>query len=207
MSPVANWLTQSQYRTSSGRSSPSWWLRLATLRASASGPRIARPTSPGRSWPAANTSTLSSQSVATARAARLASSAPTLTAASVIAVGRGGDGLGLLDAIDENALDEFVVEADEPLDARRLVYRVRVVPDQVLVALAVDGQMVIARDALVWAARDVAARTQHVEPRVRNRQIVARRHPRLEEKDAAARIGDNLAVDEDLDVARGRQAI
>src|SRR5215472_125344 len=124
MSPVAKWLTQSQYRTASGRSSPSWWSRLATLRASASGPRIARPTSPGSSWPAANTSTLRSHSVASASAARLAMSAPSLTAVSVIAVRGGGDGPRLLDAIDENALDELVVEADEPLDARRFVYGV-----------------------------------------------------------------------------------
>src|SRR5580658_6144769 len=184
MSPVTKRLIQSRYCCRSGRSRPSSRSRWATARGSASGPRIARATSPGRSCPPAKTSTLSSHSVMSASAARRASSVPTVTA-SVVAVRGGGHGLRLLDAVDEDTIDELVVKAHESLDARGLLHRLRVVPHHVLMALAVDRQVIVVGTAFVRATRYVAARREEVEPAIADRQIVARRHPRLEQKGRA----------------------
>src|SRR3989442_787165 len=67
--PKSPWTTpviQSLYCVSAGLSVPSWWLRDATAWGLASGPRIERPTLPGSSWMAQNTSTEISQRVITA---------------------------------------------------------------------------------------------------------------------------------------------
>src|SRR5215475_15398116 len=125
----------------------------------------------------------------------------------IVSVGGRRLRLRLLDAVDQDAVDELVVEADQPLDAQRLVDRIGIVPDQVLVALPVQRQVIEARDALVGAARDVAAGAEQLEARVRDGQIVPRRMAGLEEEDPLLRIRHLLAADEDLDPAGGREAV
>src|ERR1035438_6743156 len=106
---------------------------------------MARATSPGSSWPPANTIALKSPSVIRVRAARLVKIPPIVTdiqplpQTSVVAVGGCRHGLRLLDAVDEDAIDEFIVEAHETSYPRRLEHRVRVVPDHVFAALPSDG--------------------------------------------------------------------
>src|SRR5579863_6375079 len=70
MSPRASPPIQVPYWLTSGLSTPSWWSRAATALGAASGPRMARPGSPGSTWPPKNTITLSSHSVISARPRR-----------------------------------------------------------------------------------------------------------------------------------------
>src|SRR5581483_7388296 len=74
--PCRSFQIQSPYWVRTGRSRPSWWFRILTSFSLANGPRMFRPTFPGRSCAAANTSTLSSQSVISARAKRLSRNLP-----------------------------------------------------------------------------------------------------------------------------------
>ena len=65
------WLIQCQYWVRIGLSTPSWWSSAWTALGAASGPRIERPGSLGRTWPRKNTITLRSHSVISARPRRL----------------------------------------------------------------------------------------------------------------------------------------
>src|SRR3546814_2507910 len=60
----------------------------------------------------------------------------------------------LLDAIDQDTVDELVGEADQALDPGGLVDRFRIVPDDLVVQLACHRDLVIARFALVRALGD-----------------------------------------------------
>ena len=62
---------------STGLSTPSWWSSALTALGAASGPRIERPGSPGRIWPAKNTIRLRIHSVISARPSRLRMNAVT----------------------------------------------------------------------------------------------------------------------------------
>ena len=65
-SPWTKWVTQSQYCVTRGRSVPAAWLKRSTSCWLAKLPRTFRPTSPGKSEDAANTSTLRMNSVISA---------------------------------------------------------------------------------------------------------------------------------------------
>src|SRR5258707_1990281 len=129
---------------------------------------MARATSPGSSWPPAKTIALSSHRVIRERAARLARILPIVTGfslpqASIIAVGGRRHGFRLLDSVNQDPVDEFVVEAHETLDPLGFMHRVGVVPDHVVVAFCLDSQMIVVGDALVGTAREIAAEAQQVQ--------------------------------------------
>src|SRR5882724_5397934 len=113
----------------------------------------------------------------------------------------------LLDAVDEDTVDELVVEADQAFDASGLGQWLGVVPDEIVVAFALDGQVVVGGRALVGAAGLQRARRQQVEAGVGDRQVVAGGQAGLEQEDAAAAVGDGLAIDHDLDAPAGGQAV
>src|SRR3546814_5290825 len=75
------------------------------------------------------------------------------TADVVVTVREGGRRPWLLDAIDQDTVDELVGEADQALDPGGLVDRFRIVPDDLVVQLACHRALVIARFALVRADR------------------------------------------------------
>src|SRR3546814_1503514 len=69
------------------------------------------------------------------------------TADVVVTVREGGRRPWLLDAIDQDTVDELVGEADQALDPGGLVDRFRIVPDDLVVQLACHRDLVIARFA------------------------------------------------------------
>ena len=66
----------------------------------------------------------------------------------------------LLDAIDQYAIGELVVETDQPLDPVSLMHWVGIIPDHVFMPLIIDRQMVVTGDAFVRAARNITARAE-----------------------------------------------
>src|SRR5579872_1283284 len=140
----------------------------------------------------------------------VASSCTRLTATGHIGPADASGEMGLrplrCHAVDRK-VDLLVVEADEAGDLHRLRQGCPVGPRQVLMQRPVYLDRPVGGGALVRTVRDGVRGPQEVEADLGERKVVPRRKPGLEEDPRLVRVGDQYAVDADLDPAGAGQDV
>lgn len=107
-----------------------------------------------------------------------------------------------------DAVDRLRIERDEALDLGHFLYGIPVAPGDIRAHRTVAQQAgPIGGNALVGTSRRCDGRCQPLQSDVFRRQIETRRQMRLEQQHRAMAVGDRLAVEPDLHVARALQHV